>query len=61
MYTDGLIERRGEDIDVSLTRLADSLVRHGHAGPEALADALLADLLLSGGNPDDTALVVIRL
>lgn len=61
MYTDGLIERRGEDIDVSLARLADSLVRHGRARPEALADALLADLLLSGGNTDDTALVVIRL
>lgn len=61
MYTDGLIERRDEDIDVSLGRLADSLVRHGDTGPEVLADALLSDLLPPGGITDDTALVIIRL
>ncbi|GGR84069.1 hypothetical protein GCM10010269_24010 [Streptomyces humidus] len=61
LYTDGLIERRNEDIDVGLARLADSLVRHGRADPEALADALLADLLPSTDTTDDTALVVIRL
>lgn len=61
LYTDGLIERRTEDIDTSLARLADSLARHGQAGPEALADALLADLLPPAGSTDDTALVIIRL
>ncbi|MFI1506989.1 PP2C family protein-serine/threonine phosphatase [Streptomyces sp. NPDC020597] len=61
LYTDGLIERRHEDIDVGLARLADSLVRHGQSDPEALADALLADLLPSTGATDDTALVVLRL
>ncbi|QNE76032.1 SpoIIE family protein phosphatase [Streptomyces finlayi] len=61
MYTDGLIERRDEDIDVGLARLADSLIRHGKAHPEALADALLADLLPATGDTDDTALVIIRL
>ncbi|MER7777772.1 SpoIIE family protein phosphatase [Streptomyces sp. NPDC096191] len=61
LYTDGLIERRGEDIDVGLGRLADSLTRHSHAAPERLADFLLADLLGRDGNTDDTALVVIRL
>ncbi|MDQ1017595.1 PP2C family protein-serine/threonine phosphatase [Streptomyces afghaniensis] len=61
LYTDGLVERRDEDIDAGLARLAGSLVRHGRSGPEALADALLADLLPPGGNTDDTALVVIRL
>ncbi|MFF3346534.1 PP2C family protein-serine/threonine phosphatase [Streptomyces sp. NPDC002779] len=61
LYTDGLIERRDEDIDVGLGRLADSLTRHRHAEPEALADALLSDLLPPTGNTDDTALVVIRL
>lgn len=30
-------------------------------GPETLADALLADLLPSTGNTDDTALVALRL
>ncbi|MEU8121043.1 SpoIIE family protein phosphatase [Spirillospora sp. NPDC049024] len=61
LYTDGLIERRREDIDASLSRLAGSLVRNRHAEPEALADALLAELLPSGGITDDTALVILRL
>ncbi|MFE6781871.1 PP2C family protein-serine/threonine phosphatase [Streptomyces sp. NPDC057680] len=61
LYTDGLIERREEDIDVGLARLAESLRRRGRDNPEALADALLADLLNSNRNTDDTALVVIRL
>ncbi len=61
LYTDGLIERRGEDIDVGLARLADALTLHSPADPEPLADALLADLLPAGGNTDDTALVVVRL
>jgi PAS domain S-box-containing protein len=61
LYTDGLIERRTEDIDRGLARLADSLTRHREAEPEPLADALLADLLPTGGNTDDTALVVLRL
>ncbi|MEU5211640.1 SpoIIE family protein phosphatase [Streptomyces sp. NPDC020742] len=61
LYTDGLIERRGEDIDVGLARLAGSLARHREADAEALADRLLAELLPPGGATDDTALVVIRL
>jgi hypothetical protein len=61
LYTDGLIERRHEDIDVGLARLASSLVRHQACDPEALADAVLADLLPPGGATDDTGLVIVRL
>lgn len=61
LYTDGLIERRREDIDVGLSRLAHALVDHQGADPETLADALLSDLLPPSGATDDTALVVIRL
>ncbi len=61
LYTDGLVERRREDIDVGLSRLARSLSRHGAADPETLADALLAELIPEGGATDDTALVVLRL
>ncbi|WP_149828384.1 PP2C family protein-serine/threonine phosphatase [Streptomyces tailanensis] len=61
LYTDGLIERRHEDIDTGLTRLADALTRHRHIAPEPLADALLLDLLPPDGATDDTALVIIRL
>ncbi|MFE5712022.1 PP2C family protein-serine/threonine phosphatase [Streptomyces sp. NPDC056501] len=61
LYTDGLVERRGEDIDTGLTRLADSLARHRAADPDALGDALLADLIPPAGLTDDTALIVMRL
>jgi serine phosphatase RsbU (regulator of sigma subunit) len=61
LYTDGLIERRGEDIDTGLARLADSLERHREQPPEALADSVLLELLPPGGATDDTALVIVRL
>lgn len=63
LYTDGLIERRGEDIDQGLHRLAHSLERHHTLPPEPLADAILTDLVPAPrrGPDDDTALVVIRL
>ncbi|MCF4137299.1 SpoIIE family protein phosphatase [Streptomyces sp. Tue 6430] len=61
LYTDGLVERRREDIDTGLARLARSLTRHRHADPEEIADAVLLELLPHGGATDDTALVVVRL
>jgi hypothetical protein len=61
LYTDGLIERRHEDIDTGLARLADSLTRHRADDPETLADAVLSDLLPPGDATDDTALVIVRL
>lgn len=61
LYTDGLIERRAEDIDAGLARLANALTRHQGAHPEAQADAILLDLLPPGGTTDDTALVIVRL
>lgn len=61
LYTDGLIERRHEDIDTGLHRLADSLTRHRTAEPDQLADALLTDLIPPAYITDDTALVILRL
>jgi PAS domain S-box-containing protein len=61
LYTDGLIERRGEDIDVGLRRLCDSLERHHHLECEQMADAVLTDLIPPAGATDDTALVIVRL
>ncbi|MFF4353438.1 PP2C family protein-serine/threonine phosphatase [Streptomyces sp. NPDC001530] len=61
LYTDGLIERRGEDIGTGLDRLATCLTRHKHADPEALADAVLQEMLPPGGATDDTALIIVRL
>lgn len=61
LYTDGLIERRGEDIDVGLARLTDTLTDHVQLGAEPLAGTLLASLGVAGGGRDDVALIVIRL
>lgn len=61
LYTDGLIERRGEDIDAGLARLAETLGRCCAYTPEHLADALLADLGVASGARDDIALVIVRL
>ncbi|MEE1783796.1 SpoIIE family protein phosphatase [Streptomyces sp. SP17BM10] len=61
LYTDGLVERRREDIDTGLDRLARSLTRHRLADPDTLADALLTDLIPPTGLTDDTALIVLRL
>ncbi|WP_181383683.1 SpoIIE family protein phosphatase [Streptomyces sp. NWU339] len=61
LYTDGLVERRREDIDTGLLRLAESLRRHRTRDPESLADIVLRELLPPGGATDDTALVVVRL
>ncbi len=61
LYTDGLIERRDEDIDTGLARLTDILSQSGRLSPEHLADTLLARLGLARGGRDDVALVIVRL
>ncbi|WP_432157585.1 MULTISPECIES: PP2C family protein-serine/threonine phosphatase [unclassified Streptomyces] len=62
LYTDGLIERRGEDIDVGLRRLTDVLGEYaGRLGAEQLADTVLDRLGVRGGGRDDVALIVVRL
>ncbi|MFF4117359.1 PP2C family protein-serine/threonine phosphatase [Streptomyces sp. NPDC001714] len=61
LYTDGLIERRDQDIDVGLDQLADVLGEFIHLPPEQLADTVLARLGVASGGRDDVALVVVRL
>jgi serine phosphatase RsbU (regulator of sigma subunit) len=61
LYTDGLVERRGEVLDEGLARLREMAMHEQLSDPEPLADALLFDLLPPCGVTDDTALVVIRL
>jgi anti-anti-sigma factor len=45
LYTDGLVERRGELIDDGIARLAATAARHHALDPAALTDALLAGAL----------------
>ncbi len=76
LYTDGLVERRGELIDDGIARLAATAARHHTLDPAALTDALLAGALdgshahggwthdggTGGPDPaDDVALIVARL
>ncbi|WP_431954473.1 SpoIIE family protein phosphatase [Actinacidiphila sp. bgisy167] len=61
LYTDGLIERRGEDIDAGLARLTTALAETPGLAAEQLADALLARLGAYGDTTDDIALVTVRL
>ncbi|MFF5158287.1 PP2C family protein-serine/threonine phosphatase [Streptomyces sp. NPDC000348] len=61
LYTDGLVERRGEDIDAGLNRLTDTLARHARLSPDHLADTLLTRLGVADGGRDDIALITVRL
>lgn len=61
LYTDGLIERRGEDIDAGLHRLSDALTRLTRLSPDRVADTLLTRMGVANGGPDDIALIVVRL
>jgi anti-sigma regulatory factor (Ser/Thr protein kinase) len=59
LYTDGLVERRGESIDVGFDRLADAARR---VGDEPLADALFTVVrrAIPEGCDDDAALLGVR-
>jgi serine phosphatase RsbU (regulator of sigma subunit) len=61
MYTDGLVERRTEDIDVGLDRLVGAMRGMRGLPPEELADGLLAEMANPDGQQDDVSLMVTRL
>jgi anti-sigma regulatory factor (Ser/Thr protein kinase) len=57
LYTDGLVERRGERLDAGLARLRDAVARGGDP------DAMIASALKAtdaAGADDDVTLVVVR-
>jgi len=60
LYTDGLVERRGEDIDVGIDRLARALAA-GPSGLEDLCDDLYRTLAERGPEADDTAMLALRM
>ncbi|MEV8455077.1 SpoIIE family protein phosphatase [Streptomyces sp. NPDC052095] len=59
LYTDGLVEEPGADIDVGVRALVHE-VSVGPAGAEALADHLSDQLWERWGSGDDVALLVLR-
>ncbi|MBW0011630.1 SpoIIE family protein phosphatase [Mycobacterium sp.] len=60
LYTDGLIERRGESIDWGVQRARLTLSDHRHLHPEVLGDRLMHDLAPPGGYDDDVAVLLYR-
>jgi len=58
LYTDGLVERRGEALDVGLSRLAEA-VAAGPRTPPALGAHLMKQLLGEGGQLQDDVTVVL--
>jgi serine phosphatase RsbU (regulator of sigma subunit) len=58
VFTDGLVERRGEMLDVGLERLRE-LAEHGDGDLEALLDAALS-ILPADGCDDDAAVLALR-
>ncbi|TMM04724.1 MAG: GAF domain-containing protein [Actinobacteria bacterium] len=59
LYTDGLIERRGEPLEKGLTRLADIAVRAGE-DVEGFCDHVLSALADGHDSTDDVALLAVR-
>ncbi len=57
LYTDGVVERRTEIIDVGLARAADSLARCQGLAPADIIEQLSIDLLAKG-HDDDAAILV---
>jgi serine phosphatase RsbU (regulator of sigma subunit) len=60
LFTDGLIERRGGDLDEGMARLRDAAAALTDRSLDDLCDELL-DRLVQGRPEDDVALVAIRL
>ncbi|MEU9731333.1 SpoIIE family protein phosphatase [Streptomyces sp. NPDC048002] len=59
LYTDGLVEARGRDIDVGLDMLREALTRTRGAGPDDTCRVVL-DAMLRTRAGDDVALLVAR-
>ncbi len=59
MYSDGLIERRREHLDIGMARLADSVAQLEGLAVQAIADGLLRDLEPENTR-DDVVLVIKR-
>ncbi|TFV64716.1 GAF domain-containing protein [Geodermatophilus sp. DF01-2] len=59
LYTDGLVERRNENLDQGMARAAAALVEARHLTPAELA-AFLTDQLLEDAPDDDVAFLLYR-
>jgi anti-sigma regulatory factor (Ser/Thr protein kinase) len=61
LYTDGLVERRGEVIDDGLARLARAAAALRDRAPQPLVTSLVGEVVDDTAHADDIALVAVRL
>ncbi|MCU1398772.1 MAG: regulatory protein [Acidimicrobiales bacterium] len=61
MYTDGLVERRGESLDVGLARLTETMHDYRNQPLERMCTELIAAMLLGTRQTDDIALLAAEL
>ena len=57
LFTDGLVERRGEIIDTGFARLGTALTAAGTLDPVSLCEALIEKSLPHTGRNDDMAIL----
>jgi PAS domain S-box-containing protein len=60
LYTDGLVERRREALDIGIDRAADVIIGSGTEALDGLADLVMSRLAPDGGYQDDVALLLYR-
>ena len=60
LYSDGLIEQRGESLSVGLQRLETLASELGDKRPDAMCDSLFESLVSDATRSDDTVLLVVR-
>ncbi|MFJ1649620.1 SpoIIE family protein phosphatase [Streptomyces sp. NPDC088258] len=59
LYTDGLVERRGEDIDEGVASLARAL-SGAQGSPQVMCDRLIRSLGITDDHDDDVAVLVLQ-
>jgi len=60
-YSDGLVERRGEDLGAAIEALRRTVAEHASLGVDELAERVLETMVPGGSAEDDVALLVLRL
>jgi len=60
VFTDGLVERKHESIDVGIARAAEVLAQHAALPPDAVGEVVLRELAPAPGFDDDVAMVIYR-
>ncbi len=60
LFTDGLVERRDENIDVGLERLRRAAADHRHDELDQLCRSLCDELVGPDGGPDDVCVLAMR-